>query len=132
MKQTLTTLLFLVVFYVTTVSFAYDVMMTRIILQRNVPVSGYPIPNRAPSSTDLSIEAFYDDNSQSITLSGECNEEITYYICDDKGNIVLQDICMLGADGSYTFTLVGIPQGTYTLHIVIDSGHYQGSFDIWR
>ena len=72
--------------------------------------------------------AVLDGNT--ITIYSEKTwEQVYIYVVDKVGN-VQYEVTGISLSGCYTFSLVGVPQGVYTLILQTEMEQYEGDFSL--
>lgn len=103
---------------------------TQISLRRSYPIGGATRPSRCPAQTTLPVEVFLDYYSGLITIVGNKDDEVSYIIYNEDGDIETSDSCNFNDDGEYSTSLSPLPDGTYTIVVFVNENEYFGTFEI--
>lgn len=87
-------------------------------------------PSKAPAKNNLTLNVFFDEESQQLIFSDLPGNVYTYYIYDDNKNIVSQGVLDFWIDDALYIDLSFAEPGTYTLNIVYNGQNYEGTFEL--
>lgn len=85
-----------------------------------------PKPSQSSDNFAAPLDIFIDDNDKTLSFDNSNENEITYYIYDDK-NPVLQGSFI---DAHYSLNLKFLPSGSYIIAVVCDGVTYKGTFEL--
>lgn len=85
---------------------------------------------KAPVKNNLTLNVFFDEESQQLTFSDLPGNVYTYYIYDDNKNIVSQGVLDFRIDDALYIDLSFAKPGTYTLNVVYNGQNYEGTFEL--
>lgn len=103
---------------------------SQISLRRSYPIGGATRPSRCPAQTTLPVEVFLDYYSGLITFVGNKDDEVSYIIYNEDGDIETSDSCNFNDDGEYSKSLSPLQDGTYTIVVIINEVEYFGIIEI--
>lgn len=87
-------------------------------------------PSKAPAKNNLTLNVFFDEESQQLIFSDLPGNVYTYYIYDDNKNIVSQGILDFSTNESFIVNLWTCQSGMYTLVVTHNECTYFGTFEI--
>ncbi|MCH5310944.1 MAG: hypothetical protein J1E57_03165 [Prevotella sp.] len=87
-------------------------------------------PSKAPAKNYLTLNVFFDEESQQLTFSDLLDNVYTYYIYDDNKTIVSQGVLDFSTNESFIVNLWTCQSGMYTLVVTHNECTYFGTFDI--
>lgn len=85
---------------------------------------------RAPARNSITLNAFYDDTNQQLTLTDSSNGVYSYTIYGDNETIMMQGVLNFNNGDILSIDLLGYQSGTYTLEIEYGGCTYSGTFEI--
>lgn len=85
---------------------------------------------RAPARNSITLNAFYYDINQQLTLTDSSNGVYSYTIYGDNEAIMSQGVLNFNNGDILYIDLWGYQSGTYTLEIVYGGCTYSGTFEI--
>ncbi len=85
---------------------------------------------RAPARNSITLNAFYYDINQQLTLTDSSNGVYSYTIYGDNEAIMSQGVLNFNNGDFLYIDLWGYQSGTYTLEIVYGGCTYSGTFEI--
>lgn len=85
---------------------------------------------RAPARNSITLNAFYYDTNQQLTLTDSSNGVYSYTIYGDNEAIMSQGVLNFTNGDILYIDLWGYQSGTYTLEIVYGGCTYSGTFEI--
>lgn len=103
---------------------------TQISLRRSYPIGGATRPSRCPAQTTSPVEVFLDYYSGLVTFVGNNDDEVSYIIYNEDGDIETSGSCVFNEDGEYSTLLSLLPDGTYTILVIVNDVEYFGTFEI--
>lgn len=87
-------------------------------------------PSRVPAKQHFSLNAFYDDAEQQLTLTDLSSGVYSYTIYGDNEIVMSQGVLNFNNGDILYIDLWGYQRGTYTLEIVYGGCTYFGTFEI--
>lgn len=87
-------------------------------------------PSKAPAKNYLTLNVFFDEESQQLTFSDLLDNVYTYYIYDDNKTIVSQGVLDFSTNESFIVNLWTCQSGIYTLVVTHNECTYFGTFEI--
>ena len=85
---------------------------------------------KAPAKNYLTLNVFFDEESQQLTFSDLIDNVYTYYIYDDNKTIVSQGVLDFSTNESFIVNLWTCQSGMYTLVVTHNECTYFGTFEI--
>lgn len=85
---------------------------------------------RVPARNSITLNAFYYDINQQLTLTDSSNGVYSYTIYGDNEAIMSQGVLNFNNGDILYIDLWGYQSGTYTLEIVYGGCTYSGTFEI--
>ena len=103
---------------------------TQISLRRSYPIGGATRPSRCPAQTTTPVEVFLDDYSGLVTIGGNNDDDVSYIIYNEDGDIETSGFCDFNDDGEFSTLLSSLQDGTYTIVVSVNEVEYFGTFEI--
>lgn len=111
---------------------AYSTVISgsQINLRRSYPIGGDTRPSRCPAQTTSPVEVFLDYYSGLVTFVGNNDDEVSYIVYNEGGDIETSGSCAFNGDGEYSSSLSPLSDGTYTIVVIVNEVEYFGTFEI--
>ena len=91
-----------------------------------------PKPSKAPAHYNIPISVVLDEESQQLLVTALADGEFTYYIYNERDEIVSQGVLICSNNGCYSINLGFFSFGTYYIAVTYNEHTYGGTFDIYE
>jgi hypothetical protein len=103
---------------------------TKIKLKRTYPIGGAIRPTRCPALTNCPVEVFLDLSSGIMTFVGNNEDEVSFIIYNEDGDVETFGTCVFDNDGEFSTSIGALQDGIYELVVLVNGVEYFGDFEV--